>query len=342
MRFLILLFTTAFFVLCPGHAICEFTAAPAEPAPTAPSLQQDVITLRNNAVEKTSEQFTKVWTYELAVLDEKPITVGKVVSAIILLALAIWFSKGLSSLIGRFALPRLGLQDGGLMAIQSILFYLLVVFFALLALRLANVPLTLFTVIGGALAIGVGFGSQNIMNNFISGLIMLVEQHVRVGDLIDVDGLQGTVKYVGPRSTTIRTLDNFDIVVPNSHFLDKRVINWTLSDNIVRLTVMVGVDYGSPPELVTKLLLQAAGENLHVLSSPDPDVLLADFAPNTLDFELCCFMFVNSLVGPGFVKSELRYRILELFREHGITLAFPQRDVHIEMPEPVAIKVIND
>ncbi len=342
MRFRIFILTTAITALCSVPALSQPAAAPPENTAAAPSVQQDVITLRDNAVEKTSEQFRKVWAYEIGVIDEKPITVEKVVSAVILLALAIWFSKGLSSLIGRFALPRIGLQDGGLMAIQSILFYLLVVFFALIALRLAHVPLTLFTVIGGALAIGVGFGSQNIMNNFISGLIMLVEQHVRIGDLLDVDGLQGTVKHVGPRSTTIRTMDNLDIVVPNSHFLERQVINWTLSDNIVRFTVAVGVDYISSSETVKKLLLQAAEENLYVLSSPSPGVLLADFAPNTLDFELYCFMFLNSLVGPAFVKSELRFRILELFREHGITLAFPQRDVHIEMTRPVAIKLIED
>lgn len=282
---------------------------------------------------------TNVWHYELAAVDDKPITAGKIISAIVLLSLGFWLSRKLSNLLGRLVLPKLGLQDGGLLAIQSILFYLLIVFFALAALQIVSVPLTLFTFVGGALAIGIGFGSQNIMSNFISGLIMLVEQHVRVGDLIEVNNLQGTVKHVGPRSTIIRTGDNIDIVVPNSSFLDKHVVNWTLCDNMIRLVVQVGVSYDSDTQLVTKLLLQAAEENLHALSNPKPMVFLTAFSDNTLDFELACFVFIGSILSAGAVKSELRYRIHELFLENGITIAFPQRDVHLEIDKPVEIKL---
>ena len=325
-------------------------AQPASPAPpTSSSLASDiettgqaVITLRNDAVEKTSDELRELWQYELVVIEDRPITVGKLIIAIILLSLAIWLSKGASAFVGRFILPRLGLEDGGLVAVQSILFYLFVLFFALFALRIVNVPLTMFTVIGGALAIGVGFGSQNIMSNFISGLIMLVEQHVRVGDRVEVDGLKGIVKHVGPRSTTIRTSDNIDIVMPNSYFLDKRVINWTLGDNMVRFSLNVGVSYESNIQLVSQLLLQVAEENLHVLSDPAPSVRCVAFAPDTIDFQLLCFMYLNTTTEPDPIQSELRYRIFELFTRHGISFGFPQREVHLDTDKPLQIKIATD
>ena len=337
--FILWLISTLLFAVLPAAAQTPqaepvFTATPSE-------TEHDIITMRNDAVRKTTEQIRGVWRYQIAVVDDRPITVGKIVSAIILLSLAIWLSKGVSSLLGRLFLPKLGLKDGGLMAVQSIIFYLLIAFFALFALRLANVPLTMFTVIGGALAIGLGFGSQNIMSNFISGLIMLVEQHVRVGDLIEVDKVQGTVKHVGPRSTTVRTGDNIDIVVPNSQFLDKHVVNWTLPDNMIRATLEVHAAYESDVKLITGLLLQAAEENLHVLETPPPGVLLHQFGQETLEFQLYFHIFLVSITGMNIVKSELRYRILELFREHEISMMLPQRDLRVEVPEKVKVQMTD-
>lgn len=310
----------------------------AEKSVVPPQSDEGVIKLREDAVAKTSETISQIWNYQLAVIDDKAITTGKVISAVLLLSIGIWLSKGISSFIGRRIFPKLNLSGGGLAAIQSILFYLLVVFFALFALRLANVPLTVFTVIGGALAIGVGFGSQNIMNNFISGLIILVEQHVRVGDLVEVNDLQGMVKHIGPRSTIIRTINHTDIVVPNSQFLDKHVVNWTLSDNITRFKVDVGISYTSSIELAKKLLIQAAEENLHVISNPAPDVLFQEFGTSTIDLQLFGYIFINSTIGPNVVQSELRYRIWELFQVNGIEVAVPQRDVRLEMVGPVEVK----
>ncbi|NMC63955.1 MAG: mechanosensitive ion channel [SAR324 cluster bacterium] len=310
----------------------------AEKSVVPPQSDEGVIKLREDAVAKTSETISQIWNYQLAIIDERAITTGKVISAILLLSIGIWLSKAISNFVGRRIFPKLNLSGGGLAAIQSILFYLLVVFFALFALRLANVPLTVFTVIGGALAIGVGFGSQNIMNNFISGLIILVEQHVRVGDLVEVDDLQGMVKHIGPRSTIIRTINHTDIVVPNSQFLDKHVVNWTLSDNITRFKVDVGISYSSSIELAKKLLIQAAEENLHVISNPAPDVLFQEFGSSTINLQLFGFVFINSTIGPNVVQSELRYRIWELFQANGIEVAVPQRDVRLEMVGPVEVK----
>lgn len=152
------------------------------------------------------------------------------------------------------------------------------------ALRVVNIPLTVFTFVGGVLAIGIGFGSQNIMNNFISGLIILAEHPIKVGDLVDVDGIFGHVERIGPRSSRIRAGDNTHVIVPNSAFLEKNVLNWTVSDDLLRTQVDVGVAYGSPVDEVARELERAMAEEPTILAEPAPEVLFMEFGDNALTF----------------------------------------------------------
>ena len=217
------------------------------------------------------------------------------------------------------------MTQGATAAIQALTFYLLLIGFALAALRIANVPLTVFTVLGGALAIGVGFGSQNVMNNFISGLIILTEQPIRVGDLIQVESFIGIVKKIGARSTLVRTGNNIDIVVPNSAFLEKNVINWTRSNSQVRLNIKVGVDYNSDLELVTESLIAAVNESNKVLPTPKPFVWLTDFGDFSLNFEVHFWVNVRSSSDRSSIESEVRYAIYRIFKEKQITISFPHQ-----------------
>jgi small-conductance mechanosensitive channel len=284
-------------------------------------------------------QLAAVWNTELVSIDERPITVSKVVVGILLLFLGLWAARILSSILGNRLLQRFGLNEGAAAALKSLTFYALVVVFTLLALRFANVPLTVFTLLGGALAIGVGFGSQAVINNFISGLILLAERPIQVGDLVRLDDLVGNVVHIGARSTRVRTGDNLDIIVPNSRFLETNVLNFTLADDKFRSHVKVGIAYGTSTRDVTRLLIRAAEEHGLILKHPKPFVWFRDFGPDAYHFELHVWIQVKTLGERLRIESDLRYRIDQLFREGGIVIAFPQRDVHLNVTHPLDVRV---
>ena len=280
------------------------------------------------------------WRYELTAVDDRPITVGKVVTGLVLIALGLWVSRLVSHLLGRRVFPRMGLNAGAAAALQSLSFYLLVCLLSLLALRVINVPLTVFTILGGALAIGVGFGSQNVVNNFISGLILLAERPIKVGDLVEIDGAAGEVEHIGARSTRLRSPNNTDVIVPNSAFLEKKLINWTLSDDHARLQIRVGVAYGSAPHEVAQLIRKAVDDHPRVLRYPEPIVLFADFGDSALVFDAHFWLRVRGTMDGRMVESDIRYRIDELFRAQNIVIAHPQRDLHLETARPLEIRVV--
>lgn len=283
-----------------------------------------------------------IWRYELFAIDDRPITLGKILTGLVLLTIGLLSSGFLSQKLGRRLLPRLGMTTGAAAAFESLSFYLFVALFTLGALRIINIPLTIFTLAGGAIAIGVGFGSQNILNNFISGLILLAEQPIRVGDMVELDGTLGQVEHIGARSTRVRSNLNTHIVVPNSQFLERTVVNWTLSDDDIRTSVDVGVAYGSPTRDVARLLRQAVEEHERVLAKPEPVVLFAGFGDSALLFEVRFCIRVRSLADPRVVESDIRYRIDSLFRAAGIAMAFPQRDVHIGAAGPLSVRLVAD
>jgi len=285
---------------------------------------------------------TAVWNFELTSIDDRSISVGKVVIGVTLLLLGFFLSKIISSWLARRVLPRLGMNEGAAAAIRSVLFYLLLIGFVFFALRTINVPLTAFTILGGAVAIGVGFGSQNIMNNFMSGLILIAERPVRVGDLIQLGDLYGVVQHLGARSTRVLTGDNMEIVVPNSSFLENNVINWTLSESRVRIHVSVGVVYGSPTREVTRLLRKAVEEHGRVLKSPAPIVLFTAFADNSLNFEVHFWISMRKIMDRRMIESDIRYRIDNLFNEAKLVIAFPQRDVHLDTVRPIEVRMVSE
>ncbi len=281
-----------------------------------------------------------VWQMELASFDDRPITVGKVIIGILLLFIGFLAARIISRLLGN-RLTRFGLNEGAVAALKSLTFYSLVVVFTLLSLRFANVPLTIFTLLGGALAIGVGFGSQAIISNFISGLIILAERPIQVGDLVKLDTLIGNVVHIGARSTRVRTGDNLDIIVPNSKFLETNVLNFTLGDDKYRTHIIVGLAYGSPTREATRLLIKSAEEHGQVLTNPKPFVWFRDFGDNSLVFELHVWIKVRTLGERLRIESDLRYRVDQLFREAGIVIAFPQRDVHLDLKQPLDIRMLS-
>ncbi len=287
------------------------------------------------------QQVSRAWNYQLTASERDPITPGKIVSAIAIFLIGYALARGASRVLGNRVFSRLRLEPGAAPAFQALTFYFLLLAAFLTALRVVQIPLTAFAVLGGALAIGVGFGSQTVVNNFISGLILLAERPIKLNDLIEVEGVYGSVERIGLRSTRVRTGDNVHIIVPNAAFLESKVVNWTHTDQKVRVTIAVGVVYGSPTREVERLILQAAEEHPKVLKRPEPVVLFADFGDNALLFETRFWIEMRSILDRLRIESDVRFRIDELCREGNIVIAFPQRDVHLDSVSPLEVRIVN-
>lgn len=283
-----------------------------------------------------------VWNYEITTVDDASITTGSVVLAVLLFIAGLWAARRGSSFVAQATRRRFKLDAGAAHALQTLSFYALLVVFTLLALRAIHFPLTAFTVLGGALAIGVGFGSQNVMNNFISGLILMLERPVRAHDVVEVDGNHGTIEKIGARSTQIRSVDGRHIIVPNSFFLESNVVNWTLSDDLIRAKVSVGVVYGSPTRMVEKLIRRVIEDDEQILKMPQPVVIFEEFGDNALNFDVYFWVKARSPMEMRMVQSRVRFRVDDLFREHDLVIAFPQRDVHIDSTAPLEVRVLTE
>lgn len=282
-----------------------------------------------------------LWHYEITTIDDAPFTIGSLAMGLLLFSIGMWASRFFASLVGRQASRRLKLDAGAVHAIQTFSFYALLAGFTLLALRSVHFPLTAFAFLGGALAIGIGFGSQNVMNNFISGLILMLERPVRAEDVVEVDGSHGVIQRIGPRSTQIRSTDGRHIVVPNSFFLESNVVNWTLSDELIRAKVSVGVSYGSPTRLVKQLLEEVVEKEPLALNTPAPVVIFDAFGDNSLNFDVNFWVMARSPMSVQIVQSKIRFAIDDAFREHELVIAFPQRDVHLDSMTPIEVRMVG-
>jgi potassium efflux system protein len=230
------------------------------------------------------------------------------------------------------------MNTGRRAAWQTLSFYGLFLFVLLAAFNLFHLSLTQFSVVSGALAVGIGFGSQNLVGNFISGIILLVERPVNQGDVIEIDGQPVTVEKLGPRSTIVRTFDNTHVILPNSRLLEQPVTNLTLSDDIVRNRIRVGVAYGSPTREVERVLREVMLGLEAVNRQPVPQVKFQDFGDGALVFDA---LFWSSITERGKAESELRHRIAEALEKRGIEMAFPLRDVHLDTSKPLQVQVTS-
>lgn len=300
--------------------------------------QQSHFSLSDN-LELLRSGLASAWQYEIATIEDEPITVKKIVLGLALLLCGYFIARALASMFAHRVLPRFGVSEAAAAVLRTVLFYLLLTALAFVSLDIVNVPLTVFAFLGGAVAIGVGFGSQNLINNFISGLILLVERPIRVGDLVNVDGIDANVEHIGARSTRVRTGSNLEIMVPNSKFLENNVTNWTLSDTRIRTSVSVGVAYGSPVRDVIDRLKHVIGQHEKVLNSPEPIVLFKDFGDSSLAFEVHFWVHMKRIMDGARVRSDVRAAIDDDFRDAGIVIAFPQRDVHIDMQAPLEVRL---
>ena len=269
------------------------------------------------------------------------VTVSKLAIAIAVLLSSFFLSSWGSKWIKRRIMKRAKASITAANAIQRISFYILWIAFALIALNIVKIPLTAFAFMGGAMAVGIGFGMQNIFNNLISGFIVIFSRPFKVNDIVEVAGTQGTVEDIGSRSTTIRTWDGLDVVLPNRYFLENSVTNWTGSDIRKREILKVSVSYDSDTRQVEKLLLDVAGGHSQVLKSPAPFVIFKNFGDDGLEFEIYYWFELRKGSGAK-ISSDMRHHISAVFKREGIEIPYPQRVLHMAANNPEIPEAGND
>jgi len=284
---------------------------------------------------------TGIWGEELFFEGENSITLGKIVSALIIVIVGIMLSRFLTRRLRATVVRRFNMDESATVTVERILFYSFVLITILWALRVVNIPLTVFTLFGGAIALGIGLGAQNMANNFLSGLILLADRPIKIGDIVEVDGQVGRIINIGGRCSTIKLFNGVDVLVPNSHMIEQKVVNWTLTDKRIRWDVTVGVAYGSSTREVSRLMMRAATEHGKVLEDPEPVVLFEEFGDSSLQFTVYFWVDMLTVMDMRIVRSDIRHQIDRLLRDAGITIAFPQRDVHFDAAKPIPVQVVE-
>lgn len=264
------------------------------------------------------------------------INLWQLLLALLFVIIAWLVSRFVAKFIGRKILKMMNISDDNVIIIQRLVFFVMLGIIVITVLSFLNVPLTAFAFISGAIAIGVGFGAKNVMDNFISGWILMSERPVRINDVVEMDSQLGRVIQVGNRSTMIRRIDGAHMVIPNSTLLQSNLINWTLVDPNIRNSIKVGVAYGSDVEKVRDILFDILSNNENVLKDPEPSVIFEDFGDSALLFEIWYWAQINTIRELRGIRSDLRFEIDKRFRENDIVIAFPQRDVHLHFADDVA------
>ncbi|GAX35965.1 mechanosensitive ion channel family protein [Nodularia sp. NIES-3585] len=283
--------------------------------------------------------FSRIWSYRLAnqliqTLTSPILTLGQSQYSVVYLLVLIVMLLGLMILAGAATnllrtriLQFTGIDRGAQEAVAVITKYTIIIVGAIVLLQVWGLDLSSLTILASALGVGIGFGFQDIAKNFGSGVILLFERPIQIGDFVQVGEIEGTVERIGGRSTLLRTVDQISIIVPNSRFLEDKVINWSYKNPVSRLRIPVGVAYGSDISVVKKALLEAVQEQTGILLVPTPTIFFIGFGDNSLNFVLLVWTAKPS--EQYLIKSNLYFRIEELFRKYHIHIPFPQRDLHV-------------
>jgi len=306
--------------------------------------------LKNRLTESLS--YTgKVWNTNLYVAEEtvivdgqrvvrsRSITIGKVIQALLIFFIGIFASRMLMRPVQRLAARKFSMNENDAQVFGRVAYYVLFIFVLIFSLVSVNIPLAVFTFFGGALAIGVGFGAQTLISNFISGLILLFDRSIRLNDVVEVDGQRGRVTAINIRSSRVKRFDGIEILIPNSHFLQQNVVNLTLSDPFTRFEVTVGVAYGTPTRTAEEVIYNAVVAQPEVRRDPPPFVVLEDFADSSLNFRAFFWVDIDPSVNSNIVRSEIRHRISDYLSKAGIGIPFPQRDLHLDASRPLEVVI---
>ncbi|MBP7917526.1 MAG: mechanosensitive ion channel, partial [Arenimonas sp.] len=256
------------------------------------------------------------------------ITLGGILLFLVSVYLSFWLAKTIRGVLSEDILPNMDLPRGVANSASTLSYYTLLLFGLIFALSAAGVQMSQLTIVLGALSVGIGFGLNTVINNFVSGLILMVERPVQPGDTIELSGTIGRVRDIGMRATTLTTFEGADVIVPNGMLLAEKMINWTLSSDKRRIDIPVSVAYGNDPGKVLALLAQAANQAEGVSTNPAPTVLFTGFGPHALDFSVRAW--TDSFDDSVFVRSGMAVDIHAALAQAGIEIPFPQRDLHVK------------
>jgi small-conductance mechanosensitive channel len=274
------------------------------------------------------KELYELLTYPLFDLGDKPLTLSALLKLTFLVVLVIVLERILRRSILQRVLARTRLEQGMRFAIARITGYFFIAIGLYIALKLVGIDLSSLAVLAGAIGVGIGFGLQNVVSNFISGVIILAERPIEVGHRIEVAGVEGQVMEIKLRSTVVLTNDNISVIVPNSNLISDPVVNWSYGDPKVRINLPIGIAYGSDVEGFRRAMIEVAVAHPKVLAAPPPEVFFIGFGDSSLDFELGVWT-ADMVRSPKKFRSELYYAIERTLRENKIEIPFPQRDLHV-------------
>lgn len=275
----------------------------------------------------------QVLNFPLFTVKSATVTVSSILMFFIVMAGFLLLSKIFLKILLTKLLSQLKIDHGTRYNLLRIAHYIVLVIGAIVSFQFIGIDLSGLIVIFGFLSVGIGFGLQNIASNFISGLIILLERPIKVGDRVTVGEIDGDVVEINIRSTTVRSLNNIAIIVPNSEFISSQVINWTHGDQKVRIDLDVGVHYESDLDVVLQCLHEVAREHGDVLKNPEHDILFLGFGDSSWNMQLR--VWISDPKRHPIVRSEINCAIVRKFREHKVEIPYPQRDLHIRSPLPV-------
>jgi small-conductance mechanosensitive channel len=274
-----------------------------------------------------------VLTHELR-FGKISLTLGGVLLFLFSVWLAFWAAKTVRLILQDEILPKMSLPRGVGNSISSLTYYAMVMFGLVVALAAAGFEVSQLAFVVGALGVGIGFGLQNVVNNFVSGLILMFERPIQPGDVVEIGGVSGKVREIGMRATTLGTFEGADVVVPNGMLLNEKLVNWTLSDMDRRIDVNVGVAYGTDPARVLELLMEVTRSTDGIANEPEPTILFAGFGANSLDFSIRSW--TNNFNDWVKIRSALTVRVYDALKNAGIEIPFPQHDLHLRSVSPGA------
>ena len=293
----------------------------------------------NETLQVIWDFIVKAWTTELFGADT--VTIGGILLLVFLFVSVIIVERILQRLLIRRFLSKTRLQPSLQYGLSRIFGYTLIAIGFYVAFQAVGFDLSSLAIVAASVGVGVGFGLQNIINNFVSGIIILAERPISIGDRIEVAGVAGRVTKIQLRSTTVVTNDNITMIVPNADFISNTVTNWSHGDPKVRIRVPVGVAYGSDLKLLQRLLLEAAAEHPKALRDPSPVVLFNEFGDSSLNFELGVWT-QEMTAAPIHFTSQMNFIIEQKLRENDIEIPFPQRDLHVRSGLPAAAEASSE
>jgi small-conductance mechanosensitive channel len=286
-------------------------------------------------VDKVESWLSRILNTTLVTINQTPITPASLIIFALIVLASVFVTRVFTRLVFDRLLKKLHIKEGVRYTLRRLTEYVCILVGIIIAFQFVGIDLSGLAVIFGLLSVGIGFGLQNVTANFVAGLVLLFERPIKIGDRITVGEVEGDVEEISLRATKIRTLNNISIIVPNSQFVTSNIVNWSYGDLRIRLDIDVGVSYGSDLEVVLASLKEVALENPKVLKEPEPDVLLRDFGESSWNMRLR--LWIDNPQGHHGIRSDINCAIVRKFRDKGIEIPFPQRDLHVRSPLPLPL-----